>query len=99
MPFIRKVLREISCPRCNAIAQERLEDRHESDIIIIQLWCDKCKLKRNLGITTRKALKLKKRQQKLRESLNRAKSPHTRSRITKEIVLLDEKIRKAELAI
>jgi len=95
--FIQKVLKEVNCPRCNAIAQERLEDRESS--VIIMLWCDKCKLKRNLGITTRKALKLKKRQKKLRELLNHAKNQRVRSRIQKQIELLELQINQAELGI
>jgi len=97
MPFIQKILREVSCPRCNAIAQERLEDRESATIII--LWCDKCKLKRNLGITTRKALKLKKRQQRLRELANQEKSPRIRARLVLKIELLESEINRAELGI
>lgn len=97
MPFIQKILREVNCPRCNAIAQERLEDRENSVIIILR--CDKCRLTKNLGLTTRKALNLRKRQQKLRKSLNQAKSPLVQARIQKEINLLDKKIRHAEIGI
>ena len=98
MPFKQYILNTVSCPRCNAIAQERLEDR-EDGYAIITLECPKCYLKRNLGITTRRALKLKKRQKKLRESLNQEKSPRDRNNIQKQIALLDEKIRKAEIGI
>jgi hypothetical protein len=97
MPFVQKILRERSCPRCNAIAQERLEDRDKSVIII--LWCDKCKLKRNLGITTRRALKLKKRQKKLRESLSQARNQRTRSSLQARIMRLEEEINRAEMGI
>jgi transposase-like protein len=97
MTFIQKILKEVHCPRCNAIAQERLEDREESVIII--LWCDKCKLKRNLGITTRRALKLKKRQEKLKRLVSQERSPRTRARVLRQIALLDEEIRRAELGI
>jgi len=97
MTFIQRILREVNCPRCNAIAQERLEDRENATIII--LWCDKCKLKRNLGITTRKALKLKKRQQRLRELANQEKSPRIRARLVLKIELLESEINRAELGI
>lgn len=97
MTFTQFVLREVHCPRCNAIAQERLEDR--SDSVIIVLWCGKCKLKRNVGLTSRKALKLRKRQQRLRELLSQAKSPLARSRLEKEIELLELKISRAEIGI
>ena len=97
MPFIQKILREVSCPRCNAIAQERLEDRESATIII--LWCDKCKLKRNLGITTRKALKLKKRQQRLRESLSQARNQRTRRLLEIRLKHLEQEINRAEMGI
>ncbi len=97
MSFIQKILREVHCPRCNAIAQERLEDRDET--VIIVLWCDKCKLRRNLGYTTRKALKLKKRQQKLRDLVSQEKSQRIRLKLLKEIEQLETRIRKSELGI
>src|SRR3970040_3104392 len=97
MPFIQKILREVSCPRCNAIAQERLEDRESATVII--LWCDKCKLKRNLGITTREALKLKKRQQRLRESLSQARNQRTRRLLEIRLKHLEQEINGAEMGI
>jgi len=96
MAFEQKILNEINCPRCNAIAQERLEDRTEGYAIII-LWCEKCRLRRNLGVTTRKALRLRKRQKRLRSLVNQTKSPLTKRRMIREIALLDEKIRRAEV--
>lgn len=95
--FIQKILRETICPRCNAIAQERLEDKDK--FVLIYFWCDKCKLKRNIGLTTRKALKLKKRQIVLRESLNQAKNQRVQSRIIKQLELLDRQINQAEIGI
>lgn len=97
MTFIQKILREVHCPRCNAIAQERLEDREKT--VIITLWCDKCKLRRHLGYTTRKALSLRKRQQKLRNLVNQERNPRTKARVTRQLTLLDEQIRRAELGI
>ena len=84
-------------PRCNAIAQERLEDREES--VIIYLYCQKCRLKRNLGITTRRALKLKKRQKKLRESLSQEKSPRIRRLLEIRLKHLEREINRAEMGI
>lgn len=95
--FIQKILREVHCPRCNAIAQERLEDKGK--FVLIYLWCNKCKLKRNMGLTTRRALKLKKRRSELRDSLNQAKSQRVRSRILKQLELLERRIRQAELGL
>jgi len=97
MPSIQRILREVTCPRCNAIAQERLEDKDK--FVLIYLWCDKCKLTRNMGLTTRKALRLKKRQTRLRDSLNQAKSQRDRSRILKQLELLDRQIHQAEIGI
>lgn len=97
MPFIQKILREVHCPRCNAIAQERLEDR-ETYVIII-LWCSKCRLERKLGLTTRRALKLKKRHKKLSESLNQTKNPRARARIEFKLRQLERDINLAELGI
>lgn len=97
MPFIQKVLQEVNCPRCNAIAQERLEDRE--NFVIIMLVCDKCKLTRNLGLTTRKALKLKKRQIKLRKSLNQERNQRTRAILQSRLQKLEREIQKAEIGI
>ncbi len=97
MAFIQKILREVSCPRCNAIAQERLEDRDR--FVIIILWCDKCKLKRNLGLTTRKALRLKKRQQKLRELANQTRNRRTKALIERRVSELDSVISREEIGI
>ena len=97
MTFIQKILREVHCPRCNAIAQERIEDRDAFAIII--LWCDKCKLRKHLGVTTRRALKLRKRQKNLQELVNRERNQRIRARVNKQISLLDEQIRKEELGI
>ena len=97
MPFIQKILREVHCPRCNAIAQERLEDRDQTVIII--LTCDKCKLKKYVGTTTRKALRLRKRQAKLRDLANQERNRRTRALILKRADELESEIRKAELGI
>lgn len=95
MPFVQKILQESPCPRCNATAQERLEDRET--FVIIYLSCPKCHLEKNLGLTTRKALRLRKRQAKLRKLADQAKSLPTRNKLQKQIALLDEQIRKAEV--
>ena len=97
MTFIQYVLREVNCPRCNAIAQERIEDRERN--VIIVLWCDKCKLKRHIGVTTRKALALRKRQTKLRNLANQTRNPHDRNRLLKQAELLEQQIRQAEIGI
>ena len=94
---IQKILREINCPRCNAEAQERLEDKDK--FVLIYFWCDKCKLKRNMGLTTRRALKLKKRQIELQELLDQARNQRGRSKILKQLELLERKIHQAEIGI
>lgn len=93
--FIQKILREVNCPRCNAIAQERLEDRKA--FVIIYLSCPKCHLEKNLGLTTRKALKIRKRQAKLRELADREKNLPIKNKLQKQIALLEDQIRKAEV--
>jgi hypothetical protein len=95
LAFVQYILRKVNCPRCNAIAQERLEDRENA--VVIYLWCEKCRLKRNLGITTRKALKLKKRQTKLRELADQEKNRRTKAFILRRVVELESEIKKAEL--
>jgi hypothetical protein len=95
--FIQKILREVHCPRCNAIAQERLEDRDKT--VIIVLWCNKCKLKKNLGITTRKALKLRKRHNALREKVNQVRNPRTKAILNRRLQNLEREISKSELGI
>ena len=97
MAFIQKIIQKISCPRCNAEAQLRAEDRNE--YVIIMLQCPKCKLERRVGLTTRKALNLKKRRLKLEKRLEQAKSPAIRKQIEVKIKYVDERARKAEVGI
>lgn len=97
MQFQQKVIRNISCPRCNAIAQERYEDRDKTVIII--LWCNKCKLKKSLGLTTRKAIRLRKRQTELRELVNQTRNPRTRAILAKRLQNLERQVYKAEIGL
>lgn len=69
MPFIQYILKDkVPCPRCNADSQIRIEDKE--DFCIIVHICKYCKLRKSLRITTRRALELEKREQKLLEKLN-----------------------------
>lgn len=97
MAFKQVVLKEVNCPRCNAIAQERLQD--QADRVLVYLCCEKCRLKKHLRLTTRKALKLEKRRQSLRNLGSQENNPRAQALIKKRILELDKAIRRAEIGI
>jgi hypothetical protein len=68
MTFLQYVLEELPCPRCNADSQVRVEDKE--DFCIIVHICPMCRYRKSLRITTRRALELEKREQKLLEIIN-----------------------------
>jgi len=69
MAFTQYILQDkVSCPRCNADSQIRIEDKE--DFCIIVHVCKYCRLHKNLRITTRRAIELEKRERKLLEKLN-----------------------------
>lgn len=59
---------KVPCPRCNADSQLRIEDR--ADICIIVNICKYCRFRKVVRITSRRALQLEKREQKLLDKLN-----------------------------
>lgn len=84
MAFEMKVLDKIRCPRCNAMAELRIDQRKPNgNWIFVYIVCSTCRLNRYSHVTTRKAVKLQARINKLRR-----KAPKSR--------LLDDKLSKLE---
>lgn len=90
----RLILRELHCPRCNAIAQLRVEEEREV-ACIVYIVCRKCKLTKYYGITTRKAINLMSKEEKLVEMLSRSKSKSEQQRLLAKLKKIREEIRRA----
>jgi len=71
------------CPNCNGLAKIKYEQKFDS--IFVYLKCPNCKLKKFIGLTTKNALKLEIREKKLREALERAKTPNAKSQILRRL--------------
>lgn len=84
MPFVRKILRTLNCPRCNAIAQLRVM-REVGESCILYVVCDKCKLEQYFGITTRKAVSLITEEERLLERLENTTSEAKKNKIRARI--------------
>lgn len=64
----RKIISELSCPRCNALSFLKLEETEgETDILMMYHICNKCKYKKFKGTTTYKIIKLENFIKKLEE--------------------------------
>lgn len=87
MSFKLKILDKTTCPRCNAVAQIRIDvKKTESDIILAYIVCKKCRLKRYLYTTTPKAIKYIRNIRKLEKKLaNLSENDPTRPRLIAKI--------------
>lgn len=84
MAFEIKVLDKIRCPRCNAKAELRIDQRKPNgNWIFVYIVCSTCRLNRYSHVTTRKAVLLQVRINKLKNSGKKSK-------------LLDDRIAKLE---
>jgi hypothetical protein len=88
---------KIPCPRCNADSQLRIED--QADICIIVNVCKYCQLRRVKRITTRRALELKKREQKLLDRLNSGDKIGKTYKILARLKRLQREIQLEELGL
>ena len=89
MAFERKIIEKVSCPRCNAWAELRIDQKKtDNKWILVYVVCETCKLNRYQYTITRKALKQKLRIAKLKNAA--IKNPK-RSRVLREHI---EKIEK-----
>jgi hypothetical protein len=71
--YVDKVLRVVSCPRCNGTARVKATSRSaDSDIVLVRLGCTKCRLMVNGGFTTRRAMQLHDRRHLLIEKFSEA---------------------------
>lgn len=98
MPFIRLVLRELNCPRCNAIAQLRIEEER-GDACVVYIVCSKCRLHSYQGITTRKAVTLMGQEEKLLKQLDSAVSEQARIRIRGRIARIRKQMTNSNLGL
>ena len=97
MTFVRLVVSELHCPRCNAWAQLRIEEERNT-ICVLYIVCSKCKLRKYFGITTRRAVTLTMKRQKLTDKLNSPTiNEQTKSRLRKSIAVLTVLIDKERL--
>lgn len=98
MPFVRLVIEELHCPRCNAIAQRRIVAEHGNDCIVY-IVCSKCKLNQYSGITTRKAITLMMKEKILVKDLEEANSEQARIRLRGRLKRIRDQITRANLGI
>lgn len=73
MAFEQIIYGEEHCPRCNAIAQLRAHE-HESGYVNLRLDCPKCKMSKHIKLTTKRFLKLEKKEKKYLSMLQEANS-------------------------
>lgn len=91
MPFQIKVLDTISCPRCNGKAELRIDEKDPvKNWVFVYIVCPICKLHKYSYSTTRKAIYLQARINKLKK--NAPKSRMLDARISK----LEDMKRRAE---
>jgi hypothetical protein len=99
--FEIKIIEKRTCPRCNALAQVRIDVNKlqpESSLILAYLVCNKCKLKRYLYTTTEKAIKYIKKINKLEKMLdNKPENDPTRDRIIAKINHMRKLKERAEI--
>lgn len=98
MPFEKKIIGELHCPRCNAWAQSRIDDER-GDVLVVYIVCNKCKLRQYQGLTTRKAVVLKGTETALLKMLDRCTSEYTATRIRARLLNIRRQIRAAEAGI
>lgn len=95
MPFELKVLGKINCPRCNAVAEQRV-DKHKNDykLVLVYIVCPTCRLEKYSYTTTRKAILIQQRINQLsRRNNNLPKSRVFRKRNDIIKKLEEEKLR------
>ena len=86
MAFKQTILEDkVACPRCNAESQHRLEERENSPVISVVHVCDKCKLRKLIGVTSREAIELEVREKRLRSALEHTSNPYMRALIEARI--------------
>lgn len=82
MAFEIKVLGKIRCPRCNAMAELRIDQKPpKNNWIFVYVVCSTCRLIRYSHVTTRKSVKLQSKINKLKKNVPRSKALD--ARITK----------------
>ena len=99
MAFELKVIEKTTCPRCNALAQIRIDVREsESNIVLAYVVCKHCRLKRYLYTTTPKAIKYIKNINRLERNLsNLPENDPIRSKLIAKINYMKKLKERAEI--
>lgn len=68
MAFEMKILGEIHCPRCNAIAELRIDQKPpKNNWVFVYIVCSTCRLNKYSHTTTRKAVKIESQIKRLKK--------------------------------
>lgn len=97
MTFVKIVLQELHCPRCNAIAQLRIEEERDK-ACLVYIVCNKCRLRQFHSITSRKAITLMGIEQKLLRQLDSA-TEQSKSQIRGRLARIRKQIAEADLGL
>jgi len=89
MPFELRILEKIHCPRCNGIAEYRIDHgKKDKNFVTVYIVCPVCRLNRYSHTATFKEIKLTRKIEKLEKRAE--EKPHLRGRIQTAIKLLKQ---------
>lgn len=98
MPHKLKVIGKVDCPRCNALAELRPENR-QFDIFVLYLVCPKCRLKKTIGVSTWEVYKNEQLMAKLQYWLEKTDDEQLKASLEAKIQKLEEINQKKELGL
>lgn len=93
-----KVIAKVDCPRCNAVAELRPENR-QFDIFVVCLICPKCRYRKIIGISTWDVYRNNILIEKLKFWLEKADDELLKSSLRAKIKKLEEINKKKELGL
>ncbi len=103
MAFERQIIRREECPRCGALANIRIDDSEEPPpvpgAIMLKLECPKCRLIRQAGITSQKALDLEEQEAKLLWQLKQPKGQQDLKRIRARLRIVQNELERLRLGV
>lgn len=91
MTFQRNIVKELHCPRCNAIAQLRITDEHD-DSCICYIVCSKCKLRKYYGVLSKKTVMMIVFEQKLLDKIKYCVSESEKLILEQKLDIIRKKI-------
>jgi hypothetical protein len=98
VPIKLKVIAKVDCPRCNAIAQLRPENK-QFDIFAVYLVCSKCRYRKYIGLSTWDVYRNTILIDKLKFWLEKVDDELTKSSLRAKIQKLEEVNNKKELGL